>query len=879
MSVVKKKPRSTPETPWPSVPDELHKDGTWTWLPLLQKWRDCDGKPEERVRQRFVRHLCEECGYCLEQMKQEQRLTAGTRSARADIVIWESPEKISQNLAPVLVIECKSESVEIDIRDYYQGESYARSASTEFFVATNLRYTAVFKLVPGAPGDFVQVNEIPKAIDWGDAERLDKIRNGLRTFNKREFQDLLFRCHSILRDVHKMEPGRAFDTISKILFVKMYVERSGLHGTFTVEFIDLRSSTRLPTDPPVHEGLFEQTRAYYKADDLFSETDRLEISEQTFRRVVKELERFDLSKTGDDIKGLAFERFLGNTFRGQLGQYFTPRPVVNFMVGMLDPREGELIADPAAGSGGFLIRAFEYVREAIAKDLQARKQTARASIEAKGLDQGAEEESVDREFAKLNRELLPSDEDGQPIDTRVGRLAWNCIFGCDAEVRAARTAKMNMIMHGDGHGGIHYHDGLVDINGIFPGRFDIVLTNPPFGSNVGEDQRVGGSEETRVPIDSAYAKRCEERYGKPWRHSHEAMLASMSTKILDLFEIGKGKKNRATEIIFVERCLRLLKRGGRMGIVLPDGNLNNPSLSWLRRWCEGKARILAVVSLPEETFSSAKATVKASLVFLRRFTESDETAWEAAWAEAHSTHDANFNSQRQGVCSSAGRQIVTGGCATAESVLDELASLGIKRMPPTWSAGPEPEYPRGIGRTKLSNAHWKGKASDGKRAAKLKRDYRAALQGDAELRSRAAQQEVAKSLREIDEAHNRALWGTVREEFDYPVFVARPKFVGINSSGETGNEVPNDLTEVLAAYRAFQAWVESGAKRNDAPNFPLPSAAGSASGGRLNHGSPLKVSSGRQIVPPVRPSSSLRKASFRKKLRSRPTEQHRSGTS
>ena len=135
--------------------------------------------------------------------------------------------------------------------------------------------------------------------------------------------------------------GRAFDTISKILFVKMYVERSGLHGTFSVDYLDRRGAIRLPTDPLVHDGLFDQTKNYYKADELFIANDRLEISEDTFRRIVKELERFDLSKTGDDIKGLAFERFLGNTFRGELGQFFTPRPLVDFMVNLLDPQEGE----------------------------------------------------------------------------------------------------------------------------------------------------------------------------------------------------------------------------------------------------------------------------------------------------------------------------------------------------------------------------------------------------------------------------------------------------------------------------------------------------------------------------------------------------------
>lgn len=503
-----RKPKTKPSTHFPAAPDSLHREGNWLWIPLRAEWRDVTAKPEEIVRQTFIRHLIDHYGYSLAQMDQERRTQHGHKSPRADIVIWETPEKKANNNTPVLVVECKSEGVDINVKDYYQGESYTRAIGCEFFIAHNTRFTAVFKLVPGLPGDFVQINEIARASDWGDAKRIEEIKNKLRAFNRKEFQDLLFKCHSILRDVHKMEPGRAFDTISKILFVKMYVERSGLHGTFTVDFLDRRASTRMPTDPLVHDGLFEQTKNYYKADDLFTANDRLEISEETFRRLVKELERFDLSKTGDDIKGLAFERFLGNTFRGELGQFFTPRPVVDFMVSLLDPREGELICDPAAGSGGFLIRAFEHVRAQIGAEIQTDKDNARATIEAEGLDPDVEEARIDAAFATLNKELLPSDDENRPVDTRVGRLAWNCIFGCDAEPRAARTAKMNMIMHGDGHGGIHYHDGLVDINGIFPGRFDIVMTNPPFGSNVGSDQKVGGSDETRVLNDAAYRARC-----------------------------------------------------------------------------------------------------------------------------------------------------------------------------------------------------------------------------------------------------------------------------------------------------------------------------------------------------------------------------------
>ena len=141
----------------------------------------------------------------------------------------------------------------------------------------------------------------------------------------------------------------------------------------------------------------------------------------------------------------------------------------------------------------------------------------RRTAEQLGLPEDEEDRQIEEVFSRLNLQLLPSGDDNKPIDTRVGRLAWQCIYGTDAEPRAARTAKMNMIMHGDGHGGIHYHDGLLDINGIFNGRFDLVLTNPPFGSNVGSDQKVGGSDETRVPTDAAYLQRCRERgYGAPW---------------------------------------------------------------------------------------------------------------------------------------------------------------------------------------------------------------------------------------------------------------------------------------------------------------------------------------------------------------------------
>lgn len=830
MATTSKKPATTPTTPFPTAHDTMHRIGNWLWIPLRKEWRDVTTKPEEVVRQRFIRVLVEHYGYDLAQIDQERRTQHGHKSPRADIVVWQSSnDKNAKPVrTPVLVVECKTDSIEIQEGDFYQGESYSRAVGCEFFVATNTRHTSVFRLLPGLPGGFVAINEIPKATDWGDAKRLKEIKESLRAFNRKEFQDLLLGCHNILRDVHKMDPGRAFDTISKILFIKMYIERSGQHGTFSIDYLDRRAAVRLPTDPAVHDGLFDQTKTYYQADALFTNADKLDISEATFRRIVKELERFDLAKTGDDIKGLAFERFLGTTFRGELGQFFTPRPVVEFMVDLLNPAEDELVCDPAAGSGGFLIRAFEHVRLLIQRDVQAKKDAERTRIEALGLHEDEEERQIEAAFATLNHELLPSGTDNKPIDTRVGRLAWQCIYGTDAEPRAARTAKMNMVMHGDGHGGIHYHDGLVDINGIFDGRFDVVLTNPPFGSNVGKDQVLGGSEETRIPTDPAYIAACKKRYGKAWEENHNRLLQleTENTTILDLFDIGLGKANRPTELIFVERCLNLLKPGGRMGIVLPDGNLNNPSLSWLRRYAEGRAKLLAVVSLPEETFRSSDATVKASLVFMTKFTGAETAAWDAAWEQAQQELDSTFDAQRDALHATYAPRIISCDDKVSAKLLSELAKLGITRILPAWTQGEPPAYPLGVGPTQQAKPLWMGSptAKNKNVAAQFKRDAQAAMTVEARAGDLLLAELKAK-YREVDAAHSAALWARVRELFDYPVFVGAPKAVGITSTGETGDGITNHLTDLLARFREFEQWLGMGAPVQEQPNFPEPSTA------------------------------------------------------
>jgi type I restriction enzyme M protein len=342
-----------------------------------------------------------------------------------------------------------------------------------------------------------------------------------------------------------------------------------------------------------------------------------------------------------------------------------------------------------------------------------------------------------------------------------------------------------MIMHGDGHGGIHYHDGFVDVNGIFPARFDLVLTNPPFGANVGKDQIVGSTQETRVANDPTQIAAYEQRFGEPYAQSYARMALATKNKtpILDLYEIGRDKPNRPTEILFIERCLDLLKPGGRLGIVLPDSILNNPSLDWVRRWTEGKARLLAVVSLPSETFVSSKATVKASILFLQRFSAQDEVDWQAAWAQAQQELDPGFDAERAGAHQEYDPRIASYDRADLLPLLASLESFGITPNQGRWH---EPE--------KLD-------VGSRKRAQALKQQFTRAITSDDRERRRVLQRELDGLLKEINSAQDAALWARVRELFDYPIFFAEPERVGITSTGADG---PNDFPEVVKHYRQFQ---------------------------------------------------------------------------
>lgn len=622
------------------------------FAPLKGKWLVLT--PEERVRQEYICRLVNYYGFDLEQMGQEIQVNnshRGQGKARADIVIWKSASDKNDEVSATIVVECKAEHITIREEDYFQGYNYAAWAGADFFVTTNLKETRVFKVNKSKlPKRLEEIVNIPKAEDLTNIKKIKELLNQTKAFTRDEFSKLLFKCHNIIRNNDKLSPEAAFDEISKVLFIKIRYERdnTGTQIFSEEEFEKLREAydkTKSKQSLPFYQQLFERTKEDYIKDDLFEQNDTIKIKEASFKAIVKELEVYNLSLTADDVKGIAFEKFLGKTFRGELGQFFTPRTIVDFMVALLDPEEGEIICDPCCGSGGFLIKAFEYVREKIENDIQKVKEQIKVCLfdekyESLSDKKKAEfDERVDDYFTVLNQEL-----DTIHDNSRLQHLSSDCIFGTDANPRMARTAKMNMIMHGDGHGGVHHHDGLLNVNGIFENRFDVILTNPPFGSRVEKSLKI---TEADMFTDEVKIEYYTKRYGDEYTQALQQVNGNLNKSVLSLYE--SGKLSGLTEVLFIERCLRLLKPGGRLGIVLPEGVLNNTNLQSVRELFESMAKIILITSIPQDVFMASGATVKPSLLFFKKFTDNEAIEYEQAKIKAHEQVAAKYAEQIAGL--------------------------------------------------------------------------------------------------------------------------------------------------------------------------------------------------------------------------------------
>ena len=753
------------------------KDGK-IYCPLKKAWHV--STPEERVRQYYIAILANKYGYSLEQMDQELKVNNSKRGqgkARADIVIWKSEQDKKDKKAAFIVVECKAENVKVRVEDYYQGFNYASWAHAEFFVTTNEKETKYFNVDPAyLPQKLDEVVAIPTAKDVDDAARIEQLKDQTKLFTRDEFTKTLRACHNIIRNNDKLSPEAAFDEISKLLFMKIRFERDnkGMKVFTKQEYLDAAQNHEKNVRPGLKgtdlyalsymQFLFRTTKEFFKDDRLFDDKDEINIRENSFIQILEKLETFNLSDTQDDVKGIAFEEFLGTTFRGELGQFFTPRTIVDFMTEILDPQEGEVICDPTCGSGGFLIKAFEYVREKIEADIRSKKDSLRLSIEGNDYDALPEDKqvkishSIDKMQAALNTELDTGIE-----GSRMYQLSRNCIYGTDANPRMARTSKMNMIMHGDGHGGVHHHDGLLNVNGIFEERFDVILTNPPFGQNVDRGQLISEADKF---TDEEMKKKYKKKYGAAYDEALKQVDDHIGESLLSLYDLGNI--STLTEVLFMERCLRLLKKGGRMGMVLPEGVLNNKNLQAVREYFEGKAKIILICSIPQDVFIAAGATVKPSLVFMRRFTNDEESEYanckSEALAEVTALHQAEIDKLEATIAKAD---------ALTESLKDDLKKAQTK--------------------LKQAKKDKKNTTSVETEITTIKKE-----QADNRLNKKTAEKELKELYKQIDEETKPV----VKKKFDYDIPIAKIDDAGITTTGAAseGNQLPQ-LVDEYSAYR------------------------------------------------------------------------------
>ena len=531
----------------------------------------------------------------------------------ADIAVWKSVEARKVHSTPDICIigKCADEHIRINADDYFQDYNLAALSRLSFYVAINLKETRVFYIDNSVrPFKKTEVGDFPTANDILDETSLQKFINKVNRNTRDAILSKFAKCHNIIRNIDKLSPEAAFDEMSKVLFIKMQYERDSKEElTYTrKKFEAVEAQYKQQNIGEYYHHLFDALKLEYQDDHVFDLGETLRIRRESFVRIIEELEGVNLGKTSDDIKGTVFENFLGKTFRGELGQFFTPRTVVEYMIRVLGVKEGELVCDPCCGSGGFLIKVFEHIQSIIDEDLNNQLKNA-----------------VDKQGAL---QQLMDETNIKNTNSRYYKLCHDYFFGVDANPRMARTAKMNMIMHGDGHVGVYQHDGLFNVGGVYDGRFDVVLINPPFGARLDNTVRITNDD---VPTDdeiihfkNLFGVDYIEKVYKPILNASQYKDGGMP--VSRLFHL----KQMNTEVLFIERTLQLLKPGGRAGIVLPEGVMNNKNMMGVRSFIEKHAKILNITSIPSDVFIASGANIKPSLLFIQKFSEEEERSFKDA---------------------------------------------------------------------------------------------------------------------------------------------------------------------------------------------------------------------------------------------------------
>lgn len=557
-----------------------------------------DGKfrndtPEEYVRQTIEKRLVNEHKYSPSQIKVEYTLQLGSRKPRADIVIFDKDctEFVQENIK--IIIECKKETV--DARNVKEGveqlKSYMSSCpNCEWGMWTNGKQKEVYKKYINTKGQvcFMDYNDIPSANG-----SLDEINRPTRQALKNAYDDnLLFvfkTCHNHIHVNDGLQKQAAFFELLKVIFCKIEDERNIPNS------LDFYTTSEERSNPDGQLTVMKRiskifARVKKKHGKIFDPNDEIKLHPRSLAYVVSELQKYSLLNTNIDIKGKAYEEIVGANLRGDRGEFFTPRNIMKMVVNMINPTIDEKVLDCSCGTGGFLVTAMAHVIDILESEIS---------------------NQIDLPITEWNTEYMRAFQD------RISEMASSNYFGFDINPDLVKATKMNMVMNNDGSGNILQTNSLLpphewsdefktklsealgvnksDIrNHKTIAFFDVIITNPPFGS--------------KIPIKD---KNVLEQYDLAhiWENKKENWIKT-----------NRLQSSVPPEILFIERCVQLLKPSGRLGIVLPDSILGSPGLGYIREWLIKNTRIIASIDLHVDTFQPRNGT-QTSVLLLQKKTQ------------------------------------------------------------------------------------------------------------------------------------------------------------------------------------------------------------------------------------------------------------------
>lgn len=517
--------------------------------------------PEEKVRAEFWAELIYKYEYPANRIKVEVTVPDRVPTDRADIVVFEDDEC----KRPFIIVECKKNGV----TDAEFNQAIEQGVGNASWIKLRAKYVMIIAGdtrrvldVSDNYGIYERENNIladlPKAYGKPQEFRFYKgTENDIKPVSREDLIAAIKKCHQTLWGGGRLSPPTAFGELCKLIFVKISDEQKPRKNGEPYQF-QIKTHEPSPKLAERINTLYDEQKV--KDPEVFTES--IKVDDRVLRTVVSHLEAINLNKTDLDVKGVAFEQFMDGFFKGDFGQYFTPRPIIEFCVNMMKPEQDWDVLDPACGSGGFLLHALDYMRK------QAGDYYEKGTVDYF---------NYWHDFAAKH------------------------LYGIEINDEIARVAKMNMIVHDDGHTNVISHDALESIDkmydhnrGFAENRFDLILTNPPFGSKINLAE-------------------------KPFLSTYELGNST------DAKGKTKPRKNQSSEVLFIERIWQFLKPGvGKAAIVLPDGILTNSSMQYVRDFILEKFQLLAVVSLPQCAFAHFGAGVKASVIFVRKRRENEK---------------------------------------------------------------------------------------------------------------------------------------------------------------------------------------------------------------------------------------------------------------